>query len=155
MWSSNYTDKTNFSSLQTKTKSMSESLSHTKWTTQGSKLLHKHVIHNQNVCPRLMCSSQEQHSPYYLTFSPLILCIQFKRQRKFPIPESMTEFPVTQWCGLHAFTAEDSCSIPGREAAIPQATQWGKKKKTPHNRQHEPFPPKIQCWFWTISCHCF
>lgn len=130
MWSSNYTDKTNFSSLQTKT--MSESLSHTKWTTQSSK--YKHIIHNRNVCPRLTCSSQEQHSPYYLTFFPLILCIRFKRQRKFPIPESMTEFLVTQWCGLHAFTAEDAGSIPGREAAIPQATQWGKKNQK--NKKH-------------------
>ena len=36
---------------------------------------------------------------------------------------------VVQWLGLHAFTAEDAGSIPGRGTKIPQAAQCGQKKR--------------------------
>ena len=36
-----------------------------------------------------------------------------------------------QWLGLSAFIAEDLGSIPGQGTKIPQALQYGQKKKCP------------------------
>lgn len=112
-----------------KTKSVSESLSHTEWSTQGSKSPHRHVIHNRNECPRLTCSSQEQHSPYSLTFAPWFYVFGLSSKENSLHQRAWRSSLATQWCRLCAFTAEDAGSIPGREAMIPQATQWGQRKK--------------------------
>ena len=36
---------------------------------------------------------------------------------------------VVQWLGLHSLTAKDVGSIPSRGTKIPQAKQYGQKKK--------------------------
>ena len=36
---------------------------------------------------------------------------------------------MVQWLGLHAFTAEGPGSIPSWGTKVPQAVQFGKKKK--------------------------
>ena len=44
---------------------------------------------------------------------------------------------MVQGLGLHTFTAEGTGSVPGWGTKIPQAAQWGQKKKKKKQKEGE------------------
>ena len=73
---------------------------------------------------------QVNFSSIFLKFSyPVIKNAEHVERRKGVLKNVYRNSLEVQWLGLHAFTAKDTGSIPGRGTKIPQAMRCSQKKK--------------------------